>query len=142
MSAQRKRKIFSQRARLRILDFHGEYCYLCTKIIDITGLWHIDHVYPWSLGGTDEIENTRPTHVRCNELKGDSLQYARQLAKCLVEQRPVKRQTKIARKKKPQNHPKPVLAIGHGWTRDDWVKSIRGVPREKIFYREGANKAP
>ena len=46
----------------------------------------------------------------------------------------------MSQRRNPAHNRPP--AIGHGWTRDDWVKSIRGVPREKIFYREGALNEP
>ena len=34
---------------------------------------HIDHVIPWSLGGTDDLENLRVAHPGCNIRRGNDL---------------------------------------------------------------------
>ena len=65
-----------------ILGVYGNVCHLCQSEIDLqaprraadgpgweTGL-HLDHVTPISKGGSDLIENIRPSHAKCNLLKG------------------------------------------------------------------------
>ena len=63
-----------------VLDLYGSVCHICNKDIDLNaprkcgdagwekGL-HIDHVYPISRGGSDTLENVRPSHGRCNVIK-------------------------------------------------------------------------
>lgn len=65
-----------------ILIAHGTKCYLCNQPIDYAaprspgkpgwenGL-HIDHVIPLSKGGSDHLENVKPSHGRCNIIKGN-----------------------------------------------------------------------
>ena len=66
---QRKRKVFTAKERQEIIRIYGAICYLCQRKIDLMSVWHIDHVKAFSKGGTDDIENLRPTHKVCNELK-------------------------------------------------------------------------
>lgn len=67
-----------------ILDKFGTLCHLCLGEIDLdaprwTGFlgWerglHLDHVVPISRGGSDLIENIRPSHGICNVKKHCSL---------------------------------------------------------------------
>lgn len=61
----------------QVLDLYGTDCYLCLKPIDLTaprlsgkigwelGL-HIEHVINLALGGTDTLDNVRPSHGICN----------------------------------------------------------------------------
>lgn len=35
--------------------------------------WHVDHVYPYSKGGSDEIENLVPSCISCNLKKKDKV---------------------------------------------------------------------
>jgi 5-methylcytosine-specific restriction endonuclease McrA len=65
----RKRKIFTASERKLIWETYGNICYLCNCAIYAD--WHIDHVHPWSKGGSDELANLRPTHPWCNETKSD-----------------------------------------------------------------------
>jgi 5-methylcytosine-specific restriction endonuclease McrA len=63
-----------------VLDLYGSVCHICNEDIDLNaprkcgdagwekGL-HIDHVYPISRGGSDTLENVRPSHGRCNVIK-------------------------------------------------------------------------
>lgn len=65
-----------------ILYLWGTDCYLCGEPIDLetsrqpgkpgweTGL-HLDHVLPLSAGGTDTLDNVKPTHGQCNLRKND-----------------------------------------------------------------------
>ena len=66
----RERKLFSPSERKEVIKTYGTICYLCQREIDLSNLWHIDHVKPFSKYGSDNIENLRPTHVTCNQRKG------------------------------------------------------------------------
>jgi 5-methylcytosine-specific restriction endonuclease McrA len=59
---------------------YGTVCYLCNKEIDLqaprncTGdNWqmglHIDHVIDIQYGGSDTLDNVKPTHALCNVTK-------------------------------------------------------------------------
>lgn len=63
-----------------ILELYGTDCHLCKEPIDLSaprGIgkqgWerslHLDHVVSLFKGGTDLIENIRPSHGKCNVLK-------------------------------------------------------------------------
>jgi hypothetical protein len=65
----------------QVLEKYGSSCTLCGGEIDLLaprrpGLerweWglHIDHFLPIFAGGADSLENVRPTHGRCNLVKG------------------------------------------------------------------------
>ena len=60
-----------------VLALYGTDCFICSKPIDLTAPrqcgkpgWrhalHIDHLIPISRGGTDTLDNVRPTHGECN----------------------------------------------------------------------------
>ncbi len=60
-----------------VLNRYGAICHICLKEIDMkanrrTGAngWekslHLDHVMPLSRGGSDTIDNIRPSHGQCN----------------------------------------------------------------------------
>lgn len=65
----------------QVLEKYGALCHLCDKEIDLTaprragvdgwenGL-HIEHLIPIVAGGTDSLENVRPSHGLCNLKKG------------------------------------------------------------------------
>ena len=63
------RIIFTSKQRKQILETYGSICYLCKKEIHKGSYWHIDHIHPWSKGGSNNIANLRPTHPKCNEIK-------------------------------------------------------------------------
>lgn len=50
----------------------GTSCYLCGETVDIALAWphklskSVDHVVPWSLGGSDDLSNLSMTHLFCN----------------------------------------------------------------------------
>jgi len=64
----------------QVLDKYGNLCHICQTPIDLSaprkcgnpgwdnGL-HIDHLYPLSKGGPDNLDNVRPAHGRCNVIK-------------------------------------------------------------------------
>ena len=66
-----------QYSMLEVLLAHGTKCHLCGKEINYyaprrvgfygweNGL-HLDHVIPLSKGGSDELDNVKPSHVKCN----------------------------------------------------------------------------
>lgn len=37
--------------------------------------WEIDHIYPKSRGGSDDLDNLRPLNTQANRIKGDRLSY-------------------------------------------------------------------
>lgn len=63
-----------------VLNTYGTNCHICLEPIDLSaprkcgdegwerGL-HIDHVYPLSKGGSDSLDNVRPSHGQCNVRK-------------------------------------------------------------------------
>ena len=64
-----------------ILLLHGTNCHICDDPIDYSAPrtvgskgWkyalHLDHVIPLSKGGSDHIENVKPSHAKCNIAKG------------------------------------------------------------------------
>ncbi len=67
-----------------ILYLWGTDCYLCGEPIDLEanrgpgqpgwerGL-HLDHVLPLSAGGSDTLDNVKPTHGQCNIRKNDAV---------------------------------------------------------------------
>ena len=67
--ANADRIIFTSKQRKRIVETYGAMCYLCKKEIFKGSYWHIDHIHPWSKGGSNNIANLRPTHPKCNEIK-------------------------------------------------------------------------
>jgi len=77
---RRRASITSDYNELQVIATYGINCYLCDLEIDFmaprkcgvpgweTGL-HIDHLVPVSKGGSDTLENVRPTHGLCNLVK-------------------------------------------------------------------------
>lgn len=61
--------------RKKVIDGGSAYCGLCDLPIDLTlkgsnpGALSIDHIVPYSMGGSDRDANLQPTHVRCNSSK-------------------------------------------------------------------------
>ena len=73
-----------------MFDTYGTNCYLCDMPIDldaprragfppkkVKGMWHfwrsglhVEHFIPITLGGSDTLENVRPSHAWCNLAKG------------------------------------------------------------------------
>ena len=65
----------------QVLDIYGITCHLCSEEIDLQanrkagaegwerGL-HIDHVIPIAVGGSDTLDNVKPSHALCNLSKG------------------------------------------------------------------------
>jgi 5-methylcytosine-specific restriction endonuclease McrA len=57
--------------RRQVLEVYGNVCWLCGQ--PVPGLPSADHVIPRSRGGSDDIENLRPCHTRCNSSRGNRL---------------------------------------------------------------------
>ena len=53
-----------------VLKRHGLVCGICGEDIKAGDAIHIDHIVPFSKGGTSEIDNLQPTHAVCNMRKG------------------------------------------------------------------------
>jgi len=64
----------------QVLELYGTDCHICQEPIDLevsrkvgVGEWklglHIDHLIPLAKGGSDTLENVRPSHANCNLLK-------------------------------------------------------------------------
>jgi len=58
----------------------GYECRLCGKIVDFTHRWpdrqspSVDHIIPWSLGGTHAESNLQLAHLACNMRKGNRVE--------------------------------------------------------------------
>lgn len=50
-----------------VLLEYGDVCWLCGR----PGATTKDHVIPYSLGGSDDLENLRPAHGTCNKRRGN-----------------------------------------------------------------------
>lgn len=82
--AQKRNNGFEPYTEEQLFSLYGTICYLCSNKIDLAaprqvgkvgweqGL-HIDHVIPISKGGSDTLDNVRPTHALCNLSKNDKL---------------------------------------------------------------------
>ena len=51
-------------------------CAKCGALVQPTDSWHLGHIVPRSLGGTDGPDNVAPEHARCNLAEAPSLQWA------------------------------------------------------------------
>jgi 5-methylcytosine-specific restriction endonuclease McrA len=71
---------------MQVVELYGTDCHICNNPIDFDaprqvgqpGWEHglqIDHVIPLSKGGNDLIENVRPSHGYCNNVKNASIEY-------------------------------------------------------------------
>jgi hypothetical protein len=63
-----RRKVRGRRLAIAARD--GWLCGICGQPITDRNDLHIDHVHPVSKGGLSTDDNLRPTHWRCNVLKG------------------------------------------------------------------------
>lgn len=66
---ERKRDKIPPTIRAAVLERDGLVCQLCGGDVD-SGDVHLDHIKPWSLGGSDSVENLQVTHSACNIRKG------------------------------------------------------------------------
>jgi len=85
--AQKYKTNFVKYTTQDILNLYGADCHICKKPIDLNaprlarpgtnwqlGL-HLDHVIPLSKGGSDTVDNIRPSHGACNISKGNKLKF-------------------------------------------------------------------
>jgi len=63
------RRKLPRRIRLAVIERDGYVCGICDLEVDPADV-HIDHIHPVSRGGTDDLDNLRVTHSRCNIRKG------------------------------------------------------------------------
>lgn len=57
------------RLRQQVVEMYGSVCWLCGR--PITGTVSVDHVIPRSKGGSDDLDNCRPSHLECNVRRGN-----------------------------------------------------------------------
>lgn len=68
------RKPLSPRERLKLFESHGGRCVICKQPIRSGEKWIDEHVTPLGLGGSNDMSNRGPAHIKCAEAKtGDDL---------------------------------------------------------------------
>ena len=50
-------------------------CSICRKDIRFREDLSVDHITPRSKGGTSSFDNLQPAHKRCNQKKGNKIEY-------------------------------------------------------------------
>lgn len=68
----KKRRRLTFDKRLKMWNDCKGICYLCGEFIPFIKM-NIDHVVPISKGGSVKDHNLKPTHIKCNENKGNKL---------------------------------------------------------------------
>ena len=62
-----RRKAMTAVRRLKIFAHHKGVCEFCEAEIDgVRDRWEVSHTIPLEMGGTEDIENTRPAHYKCH----------------------------------------------------------------------------
>lgn len=64
-----KRKPLTPSQRLKLFEAHKGICYLCGLKIEAGVTWVDEHVTSLGLGGTNDIDNRAPVHVKCAAAK-------------------------------------------------------------------------
>lgn len=67
----RRREKIPTTTRRRVIDRDGYVCQLCGGTVEPDDV-HLDHIYPRSLGGSNEPSNLQVAHSLCNMKKGAS----------------------------------------------------------------------
>jgi len=67
--ATTKRKPLSPRARLMMFELHRGICVICKQPIRSGEKWIDEHITPLGLGGSNDMSNRGPAHVKCAEAK-------------------------------------------------------------------------
>lgn len=60
------------RRRREVFDRSEGKCHYCREVLTLDGKWHIEHMKPRALGGTDDPLNLVAACVACNLQKSDS----------------------------------------------------------------------
>jgi hypothetical protein len=68
-----KRPDISPRLRAFIIERDERVCGLCGEFVALDDVLHLDHILPWSLGGTHHPDNLQVSHAACNLKKGASV---------------------------------------------------------------------
>lgn len=63
------RKPLTPTQRLKLFEAHKGICVLCSKEIKSGDKWIDEHIRPLALGGSNDLENRRPVHVACANIK-------------------------------------------------------------------------
>ena len=63
------RKPLTPTQRLKLFEAHKGICVLCSKEIKSGEKWVDEHIRPLALGGSNDLENRRPVHVACANIK-------------------------------------------------------------------------
>lgn len=66
----RRRPPIPRRLRKFIFERDNYVCGICQKPIEPGDAIHVDHIFPWSKGGSDEPDNLQAAHGSCNVRKG------------------------------------------------------------------------
>lgn len=66
----RRRDRVPGRVRSAVLARDGRRCGICGGGIQPGEPVHLDHIIPWSKGGSNDVGNLQPAHPRCNMRKG------------------------------------------------------------------------
>lgn len=97
--AERRRRSFSKKIREQVVAKTGGYCYSCgEKFTDLSEIW-IEHIIPFSVGGSDELENLLPSCKICNWTRRNYSphQIRRILSVGAVAVKQIDRQTELGR---------------------------------------------
>jgi|JI9StandDraft_1071089.scaffolds.fasta_scaffold550265_2 hypothetical protein len=65
----KRRPPIPRAVRIEVFERDGWACISCDTTDDLT----LDHIYPWSLGGSDDQENLQTLCRSCNSRKGASV---------------------------------------------------------------------
>ena len=82
--ARKQNAVSDSWTEAQALELYGKTCHICNKKIDMKasrragyGNWekglHFDHVVPLSKGGSNTIDNIRPSHAICNIVKSGKI---------------------------------------------------------------------
>jgi len=63
------RKPLTPRQRLKLFEDHNGICGLCNQPILAGEKWRDEHLRALGLGGTNDLDNRAPVHIRCAEAK-------------------------------------------------------------------------
>ena len=64
-----KRRKMTPARKLRIFRNHDGKCAACGRKIMAGETWHVDHITPLALGGSEDDENLQVLHVECHKSK-------------------------------------------------------------------------